>query len=43
MFNGKIQDVNNFSEDMNAATSSQQESVNFQDQQSFEELLTQDT
>ena len=42
MFNAKVRDVNNFSEDMKT-TSSHQESVDFQDQQSFEELLTQDT
>jgi hypothetical protein len=42
MFNSKVQDVNNFSEDMNT-TSSRQENVDIQDQQSFEELLTQDT
>lgn len=42
MFNAKVEDVNNFTQDMNTS-SSYQESVDFQDQQSFEELLTQDT
>ena len=42
MFNAAVQDVNNFSEDV-STSSSFQENVDFQDQQSFEELLTQDT
>jgi hypothetical protein len=42
MFNAKVQDVNHFSEDVNTSSSSQ-EKVDFQDQQSFEDLLTQDT
>ena len=41
--NNKINDVNDFSESTSSSSSSSNESANFQDQQSFEDLLTSDT